>query len=223
MGLFLSGTGRDAAAAGKSRSSPNEHRRVSRELLRVAAAQRRPWRPRNCWACPSTRGAMTCWLFAPAATALDAAEACHSVIRPTLPTASTAVLFFHYHASIQRAMSQARRSAGAGQGRCAASTPGRGLPAALGGDARCPSSRGRRPDGESSASGSGCSPASTSRACRRGWSPTSSETRVNLAGSRRHPGRYRPKGAAVQGRTGPPGPAARRSRESVTSVTRRRG
>jgi CRISPR-associated protein Cmr2 len=46
--------------------------------------------------------------FAPASTAIDAAQACHAEIPPTLPTASTAVLFFHYHASIQQAMRQAR-------------------------------------------------------------------------------------------------------------------
>jgi hypothetical protein len=47
--------------------------------------------------------------FVPASTALTAAEQCHDAIPLSLPTASTAVLFFHYHASIQAAMSQARR------------------------------------------------------------------------------------------------------------------
>jgi CRISPR-associated protein Cmr2 len=46
--------------------------------------------------------------FGPAATAIEAAERCHDAVLASLPSASTAVLFFHYHASIQLAMSQAR-------------------------------------------------------------------------------------------------------------------
>ncbi|MGH3408696.1 MAG: Cas10/Cmr2 second palm domain-containing protein, partial [Streptosporangiaceae bacterium] len=46
--------------------------------------------------------------FCPASTAIDAARTCHDEIPPSLPHASTAVLFFHYHASIQQAMHRAR-------------------------------------------------------------------------------------------------------------------
>lgn len=46
--------------------------------------------------------------FTPAATALASARACHDKVPPILPTASTAVLFFHYHASLQGAVSTAR-------------------------------------------------------------------------------------------------------------------
>ena len=107
MGLFLSGTARDAAGQ-KITVEPNEHRRVSSELLRVAAAQRDALETAELLSVPVYAGGDDLLFFSPAATALDAAEKCHEVIGSALPTASTAVLFFHYHASIQRAMSQAR-------------------------------------------------------------------------------------------------------------------
>jgi CRISPR-associated protein Cmr2 len=47
--------------------------------------------------------------FVPARTALPAAQECHAVISsPELPTASTAVLFFHYHEGLQGVLSRAR-------------------------------------------------------------------------------------------------------------------
>jgi hypothetical protein len=107
MGLFLSGTADDASGR-KIKVEPNEHRRVSSELLRVAVAQREALETAELLSVPVYAGGDDLLFFSPAATALDAAEKCHEMIGAALPTASTAVLFFHYHASIQRAMSQAR-------------------------------------------------------------------------------------------------------------------
>lgn len=108
MGLFLSG--KAPSAAGQAISiSQNEHRRVSLDLLNVAEAQRVALRDEILLGVPVYAGGDDLLAFAPASTALTAAEQCHDAIPPTLPTASTAVLFFHYHASIQVAMSQARK------------------------------------------------------------------------------------------------------------------
>jgi hypothetical protein len=107
MGLFLSGQARDAAAR-TIEVLPNEHRRVSTELLRVAAAQREALEAGPLLGVPVYAGGDDLLAFCPASTAMDAAEACQDKIPSSLPHASTAVLFFHYHASIQQAMSQAR-------------------------------------------------------------------------------------------------------------------
>jgi CRISPR-associated protein Cmr2 len=109
MGLFLSGKASDVTGR-EIKVEPDEHQRVSRELLRMAVAQRKDLETAELLGVPVYAGGDDLLFFSPAATALDAAEECHDqVIRQgLLPTASTAVLFFHYHASIQRAMSQAR-------------------------------------------------------------------------------------------------------------------
>jgi hypothetical protein len=107
MGLFLSGQAPDAAGV-RIQVLPNEHRRVSRDLLGVARAQREALATESLLSVPVYAGGDDLLAFAPARKALDAAERCHLLIPPSLPTASTAVLFFHYHASLQQAMSQAR-------------------------------------------------------------------------------------------------------------------
>lgn len=106
MGLFLSGQAGDAAGR-KIKVGPNEHERVSRELLRVAVAQRAALETPALLSVPVYAGGDDLLFFSPAVTALDAAERCHREIPPELPTASTAVLFFHSHSGIQRAMSEA--------------------------------------------------------------------------------------------------------------------
>jgi hypothetical protein len=107
MGLFLSGKtrGQDKKAITLSQ---NEHRRVSRELLNVAEAQRDALCEQALLGVPVYVGGDDLLAFVPASTALEAAQRCHDAVPPSLPFASTAVLFFHYHASIQRAMSEAR-------------------------------------------------------------------------------------------------------------------
>src|ERR1039457_1695511 len=107
MGLFLSGQAGDAAGR-EIEVLPNEHRRVSQELLRVAVAQREVLEAEPLLSVPVYAGGDDLLAFCPASTAIDAAETCQGEIPGSLPRASTAVLFFHYHASIQQAMSQAR-------------------------------------------------------------------------------------------------------------------
>lgn len=109
MGLFLSG--RAGSGEGKKiEVNPNEHGRVSRDLLRVAARQDAALRKDTLLGVPVYAGGDDLLAFTPASTALAAAQECHDAIPPSrLPHASTAVLFFHYHASIQHAMSEARK------------------------------------------------------------------------------------------------------------------
>jgi hypothetical protein len=107
MGLFLSGRA-DAASGQKIGIDPNDHGRVSQDLLLVAQRQSDVLKTEELLAVPVYAGGDDLLAFAPASTAIDAAQACHTEIPLTLPTASTAVLFFHYHASIQQAMRQAR-------------------------------------------------------------------------------------------------------------------
>jgi hypothetical protein len=108
MGRFLSG-GAPASGGKRIEVSPGEHGRVSSELLAVASAQRTVLRSADLLGVPVYAGGDDLLAFTPAAGALRAAQACHATVPASLPTASTAVLYFHYHASIQQAMTQARR------------------------------------------------------------------------------------------------------------------
>ena len=108
MGLFLSGEGRDSAGR-RIRTDRDNHKRVSSELLRVAGEQRVALATEALLAVPVYIGGDDLLAFAPASTALAAAQACHDMIPDTLPHASTAVLFFHYQGSIQHAMREARK------------------------------------------------------------------------------------------------------------------
>jgi CRISPR-associated protein Cmr2 len=107
MGQFLGG--RAPAVDGTTiEMSPNEHWRVSQELLGVARAQREALETPGLLGVPVYAGGDDLLFFCPAPNALAAAQSCHDKIPPSLPAVSTAVLFFHHHASIQQAMSQAR-------------------------------------------------------------------------------------------------------------------
>jgi CRISPR-associated protein Cmr2 len=89
MGLFLSG--RSAAASGqKIPIIPNEHGRVSRDLLLLSRRQTEALRAEKLLSVPVYAGGDDLLTFSPAATAIDAAQACHDLIPPTLPHASTA-------------------------------------------------------------------------------------------------------------------------------------
>jgi CRISPR-associated protein Cmr2 len=107
MGRFLGG---DAAAADGSaiEVTAREHGRVSRLLGGLAEAQGRALATPGLLGVPVYSGGDDLLLFTPAATALAAAETANTAIPLSLPRASTAVLYFHYHASIQQAMSTAR-------------------------------------------------------------------------------------------------------------------
>jgi hypothetical protein len=99
MGRFL----------GERAGGPDEHKRISRDLLTLAAKQREALRDPELSGVPVYAGGDDLLAFVPAATALTAARRCHDLVGShDLPAASTAVLFFHYHASIQQAMREAR-------------------------------------------------------------------------------------------------------------------
>jgi len=108
MGRFLSGNG-TCADGTKIAVSVAEHARVSRELRDLAGSQRQIIESAEFLGIPVYTGGDDLQAFVPAATALGAARACHDAIARNLPTATTAVLFFHYHAGMQSAMTQARQ------------------------------------------------------------------------------------------------------------------
>ncbi len=107
MGMFLSGA-RTNAAGVQLDVGPAAHVAISAALRRLAAAHRRKLASPDLLGVPVYAGGDDLLAFVPAASALAAAQACHDLIPPDLPTASTAVLFFHYHAGLQAAMSRAR-------------------------------------------------------------------------------------------------------------------
>ena len=110
MGSFLSGmpavnkAGREI----KIPVIPNEHGRLSTELLGVADGQRRALESAELLSKAVYAGGDDLLAFTPAAKALDAAVRCHDLVTDSLPHASTAILFFHNHANIQQAMRAAR-------------------------------------------------------------------------------------------------------------------
>jgi len=107
MGKFLSGQGVSRSGE-RLQVTAAEHRRISGVLREVAGRQRRELRGAELLGVPVYAGGDDLLAFVPAATALQAALACHALIPPELPSASTSVLFFHYHSSIQAAMTTAR-------------------------------------------------------------------------------------------------------------------
>ncbi|MGH3797669.1 MAG: Cas10/Cmr2 second palm domain-containing protein [Pseudonocardiaceae bacterium] len=107
MGRFLGGEGVNTANATLA-VEPDAHRSVSGLLGQVAAEQRKALRRGDLLGVPVYVGGDDLLAFTPAATALAAAQACHDLIPPELPTASTAVLFFHYQAGLQLALTWAR-------------------------------------------------------------------------------------------------------------------
>lgn len=108
MGRFLGG---EATTADNSKIEvrPDVHAAVSEILGRLAGKQREALASAGLLGVPVYSGGDDLLLFAPACTALAVAEAAHAAIPRELPTASTAVLYFHYHASIQQAMRTARQ------------------------------------------------------------------------------------------------------------------
>ncbi|MGH3329575.1 MAG: Cas10/Cmr2 second palm domain-containing protein, partial [Streptomycetales bacterium] len=121
MGVFLSGEGlaRDDRPITVSVA---EHRRVSDRLQKAGDDQVAALRTEEVMGVPVYAGGDDLLAFAPAATALTAAEKVHSLLPPELPTASTAVLFFHHTASLRRALDTARTMVQAAKDR----VPGKG-------------------------------------------------------------------------------------------------
>lgn len=107
MGLFLSGQAPDAAGR-ELAVSADAHRRVSDRLREIARRQMSVLQRGDVHGVPVYAGGDDLLAFAPAASALRAAADCQELIGDDLPTASTAVLFFHHRAGLQPAITQAR-------------------------------------------------------------------------------------------------------------------
>lgn len=108
MGRFLSGVGENAAGD-RLEVTPERHQAVSATLQHLARAQLDALQSPGLLGVPVYAGGDDLLAFAPAATALRAARACHDAAPDSLglPTASTAVLYFHYHAGMQSAITTA--------------------------------------------------------------------------------------------------------------------
>jgi CRISPR-associated protein Cmr2 len=107
MGRFLGGLARSINQKKLTVSAP-EHRRVSGLLQGVAGNQRDLLGADRILGVPVYAGGDDLLAFVPARNALEAVKQCHKAIPPDLPTASTAVMFFHYHAGLQGVLSRAR-------------------------------------------------------------------------------------------------------------------
>jgi CRISPR-associated protein Cmr2 len=106
MGRFLGG---EEVAGRRVAVTAGDHREVSRSLRETAAEQCRRLASPDLLAEAVYAGGDDLLAFAPAATALAAARACHALVPAELPTASTAVLFFHHRSSLRLAVTEVRR------------------------------------------------------------------------------------------------------------------
>ncbi len=106
MGRFLSGEAVDGAGISVTE---DQHTDVSRRLGALAANQWVALESRELLGVPVYAGGDDLLAFVPAATALEAARRCHGLAPAELPTASTAVLFFHSRSSLRRAVAEVRR------------------------------------------------------------------------------------------------------------------
>lgn len=108
MGRFLSG---EPAVGGlRCEVRPDAHQAVSQKLREVAREHRSRLNGADLLGVPVYAGGDDLLAFVPASTALAAARQCHDVVAEagSLPTTSTAVLFFHYAGSLQTAVSRVR-------------------------------------------------------------------------------------------------------------------
>ncbi|HEY5151665.1 MAG TPA: type III-B CRISPR-associated protein Cas10/Cmr2 [Mycobacterium sp.] len=103
MGRLLSGTGREQEV------NAVWHTRISQTLAAAAAEQRRVLDSAELLTSVVYAGGDDLFALAPAATALTAARVGRTTVPEELGTASSAVLFFHYRSSLQRAVVAARR------------------------------------------------------------------------------------------------------------------
>jgi hypothetical protein len=108
MGRFLAGEGKNAAGAVLD-VHPQRHREISELLSSLSGRQTQQLRSGDLLGVPVYAGGDDLLAFAPARTALAAAQACHDGLPSELPTASTGVVFFHYHAGLQAALTHARQ------------------------------------------------------------------------------------------------------------------
>jgi len=106
MGKFLSGAAPNMAGE-RIEVTAERHRLVSATLQELAGTQRWFLEQTELLGVPVYLGGDDLLAFAPASAALQAAQACHDAVPPSLPSASTAVLFIHYHSGLQAALTSA--------------------------------------------------------------------------------------------------------------------
>jgi hypothetical protein len=104
MGKFLSGEPVGGAPAGATLSAAG-HETVSKKLSLLGKTLRDGLAAPEYMGVPVYAGGDDLLAFVPARTALAAARFSHDAIPDNLPTASTAVLFFHHFSSLQQAVS----------------------------------------------------------------------------------------------------------------------
>lgn len=107
MGLFLGGR-RPAADGSRLIPEPQRHRAVSELLARLSTEQAARFGAPDVLGVPVYAGGDDLLGFTPASTALAAARSCRDLIPAELPTASTAVVFFHQSHSLRDALKTAR-------------------------------------------------------------------------------------------------------------------
>jgi hypothetical protein len=108
MGRFLSGHA-ESADRHRIEVTPAGHGQVSAALQDTGIVQRRRLEDREVLGLPAYTGGDDLLAFVPAVHALAAAQSCHDAVPPSLPTASTAICFFHYHASLRDALVSVRQ------------------------------------------------------------------------------------------------------------------
>jgi CRISPR-associated protein Cmr2 len=105
MGLYLSGKG-TARDGTRLTVGVQQHRGVSQRLVDLGGRQQEALTIEEILGVPVYAGGDDLLAFAPAATALAAARTVHAAVQADLPTASTAVVFFHRISSLQRAVGE---------------------------------------------------------------------------------------------------------------------
>ncbi|WP_143220458.1 Cas10/Cmr2 second palm domain-containing protein [Actinomadura sp. CNU-125] len=113
--IYLAVVVQDLDDMGRFLSRPSvtveAHQDVSRRLIGLAGRQTAALRGRELLGVPVYAGGDDLLALAPAATALATAAEVHRLAAETsdLPTASTAVLYFHYHAQLRHVLVEAQR------------------------------------------------------------------------------------------------------------------
>ncbi|GAB3105826.1 type III-B CRISPR-associated protein Cas10/Cmr2 [Streptomyces calidiresistens] len=106
LGRYLGGERGTARAA--IEVSAERHRQVSERLSGLGAELREGLARVDLLGAPVYAGGDDLLAFVPASRALAAARRCHDTVPSDLPTASTAVVFFHHVSSLQEAVTHAQ-------------------------------------------------------------------------------------------------------------------
>lgn len=108
LGKFLSGTTRAEDGTTRLAVEADVHDGISRTLVQLGKDQRRTAETDELLGVPVYAGGDDLLTFMPAVKALAAARMLRELKPKTLPTVSTAVVFFHRHSSLRRALGEAR-------------------------------------------------------------------------------------------------------------------